>query len=136
MWDLATGQPIRRLPCRMAFVTAVTISPDGRFVAMGSLNGGVAVWHTPDASRVLVGGDRSLAVYSVTSASKPVLTAQLLTSARITAVAVNTVMPQYALFGTASGQVAYVRLAPDGNVEPWTSAVRAHSRTPWSRASR
>jgi hypothetical protein len=64
-----------------------------------------------------VGGNGSLTAYLVRAGRKGVPTVQLLIDSRVTAVAVNPAMPRYALFGTASGQVAYVRLGatPGGN---------------------
>ena len=131
IWDLTSGEPLGRLPGDRAVITAVAISADGLTVALGYLGGGVTMWDvptrnlgasmkhagrvtalalTPHADHVIVGGECSLSAYPLPPArpAKPI--ARLFTRSRVSAVAVNPVMPRYVLFGTALGQVAYVRL--------------------------
>jgi len=67
---------------------------------------------TPSGGRLLVGAD-TLAVYDLTGVELPRLLAELFTSHEITALVVNPVMPDYALFGAAGGQVAYIQLPVD-----------------------
>jgi len=131
VWDLATGELIHRLPSRSSEVTAVAVSADGLTAATGSLSGDVAVWDTrtgtavirftrpttitalaltPEADRVIVGCDLALTVHPIAASQPGRPVASLYTRDRVTAAAVNPVMPRYLLFGTALGQVAYVRL--------------------------
>jgi hypothetical protein len=131
VWDLNTGESIRHLSCRGSEVTAVAVSADGRTAATGSLTGDIRVWDiqtgavvlsfaqpgtvgalalTPKADRVIVGCDLGLTVHRIATCRQVGRVADLYTGYPVTAAAVNPVMPGYVLFGTANGQVAYVRL--------------------------
>ena len=76
---------------------------------------------TPAADRLMAGGHRSLTVYPVPAgvADRPgapeQAVARLVTPYRVTAIAVNPARPRYVLFGTAAGQVAYIRLPETGS---------------------
>jgi AAA ATPase domain len=135
VWDLVLGEPVLRLPCKSNLITAVAITPEATVAATGSYAGDVTVWNldsgepmvrlpgqmtvtslalSPTADRLLVGTD-CLSVYRLTSVptestGSARLLARLWTSHNVTAVAFNPAMPDYALFGGAGGQVAYVRL--------------------------
>jgi hypothetical protein len=132
IWDLTAGEPDMRLPCRTRMVTAVAITPDGRAAAAALFGGGVVVWDlttgqpvaelprwtpvaalalTPAADRLLVGDGSVLEVHALAGPSAGARTDRLITHHRVTALAVNPVMPDYALLGTAFGQVAYVRMS-------------------------
>jgi WD40 repeat protein len=132
VWDLTAGEPVLRLPCR-TLVTAVAITPDASVAATGSAHGDVTVWDlatgmprirlssgtrvcslalTPAADRLVVGSE-SLTVYALTPAGVARRTAELFTSDAVTAAMINPVMPDYLLFGGASGQIVYVRLPVD-----------------------
>jgi WD40 repeat protein len=123
-------------------VTALAVSEDGRTVAVGEYGGAISIWDvataavrhrlthsgivtalalTPAADRVVAGGERSLTVYPLPPETPDEPVARLVTPYRVTAAAVNPAMPRYVLFGTAAGQVAYVRL-PDA--PPSHEAVR------------
>ncbi len=45
LWDVATGKKIGPMPSRRALCPA--ISPDGVHLAVGGLNGVIALWRTP-----------------------------------------------------------------------------------------
>jgi len=131
VWDLVTGELVHRLPSRSSEVTAVAVSADGLTAATGSLSGDVSIWDTrtgmavihftrpasitalaltPEADRVIVGCDLALTVHPIAASQPGRPMASLYTRDRVTAAAVNPVMPRYLLFGTALGHVAYVRL--------------------------
>jgi hypothetical protein len=44
LWDVDTGQELRRFPGTAELVHAVTFSPDGRFAAAGGGGGGIRLW--------------------------------------------------------------------------------------------
>jgi hypothetical protein len=142
VWDLDVGERVTRLPSRSLVITALAISGDGSTVAIGDYGGGISVWDvatatprhrfiqsdlvtalalTPAADRLVAGGHRSLTVYPVPAgiADRPgapeQAVARLVTPYRVTAIAVNPAMPRYVLFGTAAGQVAYIRLPETGS---------------------
>jgi WD40 repeat protein len=129
VWDLTAGEPTLRLHCQIGFITSIAVTPDARIAAVASRYGEVIVWDlttgtrlaglrhstsvnalalTPDGRRVLVCGDE-LVVHDLTEVSTPAI-ARLVPNDWVTAVAVNPLMPTYALIGTAFGQVAYLRL--------------------------
>ncbi len=131
IWDLQVGEPINRLTCRAGLLTAVDITVDGWTAATGSITGDIVLWDvatglpvhrltcpgvvcalafTPCGRRLLVGDHSSLWVYVVPAVSQPSPVARLVTRSRVTALAVNPALPSYVLCGTASGQVAYVRI--------------------------
>ena len=91
VWDLVTGTPRSKLLGRTT-VRSLALSPAG--------------------DRLLIGAD-TLAVYELCGVELPRLLAELFTSHSVTALVVNPVMPDYALFGAAGGQVGYVRLPVD-----------------------
>jgi len=131
IWDLQVGEPLLRLNCRAGLLTAVDITVDGWTAATGSITGDVVLWDvatglpvhrltcpgvvsalafTPSGKRLLIGDHTSLWVYVVPAVSQPSLVARLITRSRVAALAVNPALPSYVLCGTASGQVAYVRI--------------------------
>ena len=133
IWDLTIGEAAMRLDCRWPLVGAVAIGADGMTVATAGQGGEITIWETmtgrplqsftvpapiaslalvPNADRVVVGGNCSLAVYGFGSGAVGGLLASLGTRHRVTAIAVNPVLPTYVLFGTISGQVAYVHIPP------------------------
>jgi WD40 repeat protein len=130
VWDLAGGEPLGRLPAAAVPVTAVAITPDARTVATAGFDGRVTVWDlltggqrvavaagsmvralalSPSGDRLLVGAE-TLAVYDLDDARGAVRLGALRPAHPVTAVTFNPAMPEYALFGGAFGQVAYVRL--------------------------
>jgi WD40 repeat protein len=131
IWDLQVGEPIFRLTCRAGMLTAVDMSSDGWTAATGSVTGDVILWDvstglplhrlscpgtvcalalSPCGKRIIVGDHASLSVYAIPDVSQPPPIARLITRTRVTAVALNPAFPSYVLCGTASGQVAYVRI--------------------------
>jgi WD40 repeat protein len=44
LWDMATGQPLKRLSGHKDAVTSVTFSPDGKTFASGSYDGTIILW--------------------------------------------------------------------------------------------
>lgn len=139
VWDVTAGEPMIRLTCGLDLITSVAVTPDGRRVAAASLSGEVIVWDlvlglrlptvhypgavnalalTTDGGRVLLGGDE-LVVHDLTDPAVPEVV-RLVPNDWVTALAVNPMMPTYALIGTAFGQVAYVRLpARTGRRDLW-----------------
>jgi hypothetical protein len=136
VWDLRQATPILRLPCRAQLLTAVAMAPTGRYAATNSLDGLVTLWDVasavplaqfatdpttaalalaPDGDRLFVGGD-GFAVYALRGPACGQTIARLTTHYRVTALAVNPTMPQYVLFGTSSGQVAYVQAPHLGDI--------------------
>jgi WD40 repeat protein len=141
VWDLTAGEPALRLLCSLGVITSVAVTPDARTAAVASRHGEIVVWDlvtgtrlaglrhpgavnalalTPDSGRLLVCGDELL-VHDLTAVATPTI-ARLVPNDWVTAVAVNPLMPTYALIGTAFGQVAYLRLP-----EPTTSHRRTRS---------
>lgn len=131
VWDLSQRKPVRRLPGLAMLLTAIAISMDG-LVAAGSFTSEVVIWETstgrirhrfshpervsalaltPAGDQVVIGTDGSLTARSIAGDRLAEPFARLLVRSRVTAAEINPAMPQYVLFGTAFGQVAYVSLA-------------------------
>lgn len=56
LWNLATGAELRKIDARNIEVTALAISPDGRFVAAGGDDGRIRVWSIASGEKVLDAG--------------------------------------------------------------------------------
>jgi hypothetical protein len=65
LWDLETGQEIRSYLGATAMITAVTVSPDGKWVLAGSAEGGVHVWDLESARPIMRIGKRLPHVYAI-----------------------------------------------------------------------
>ena len=99
VWDISHAIALRRVRVPSA-VCSLALAPDGTWL--------------------LVGGEWGLTLYRVDDghadphqANEPGsadVIALLSTPSQVTALAVNPAMPEHALFGTAGGQVAYIRL--------------------------
>jgi WD40 repeat protein len=59
VWDAASGEELRRLEVRNAFVTTVDASPDSRLVATGSSDGLIRIWELWSTEQMLELAKRS-----------------------------------------------------------------------------
>ena len=138
LWDLRTmAQPLLHLPHQAGRVTAVALTADGQYAATAVDDGEITLWDlatgdarlrlrhghmvtalclTPQADRLIAGDEEAMTVHAVienTDATVPSTdppVARLVTRARVTALAANPAFAGHVLFGTAMGQVAYVRV--------------------------
>jgi WD40 repeat protein len=136
----APREPILRLPQQAGRVIAVAVSADGARVAAACGTGDVTVWDvktarvrlrlhhergvtalclTPTGHRIVLGDAESATVHAITrgragngatSRGRDTVVGHLATRARVTALAANPALPSDVILGTASGQVAYIRV--------------------------
>jgi WD40 repeat protein len=135
LWALEDdAEPLWRSPRQPERVTSLALTADGRHGASAIANGEVTVWDlstgqvhlrlrhtslvttlclTPPGDRLVIGDDETLTVIDTTIASGAARageTARLVVRAAVTAIAANPVLDRFVLLGTASGQIAYVRV--------------------------
>jgi hypothetical protein len=135
LWALEDdAKPLWRSPRQPERVTSVALTADGHHGAAAIANGEVTLWDlltgqvrlrlrhttlvtavclTPPGDRLVIGDNETLTVLDATIASSATRardTARLVVRAAVTALAANPVLDRLVLFGTASGQVTYVRV--------------------------
>lgn len=70
LWDVSTGQPLRRIRAHMARVNCVSFNEDSSVFISGSLDGTVKIWdsksHSRESIQVLDEAKDSISYFAVT----------------------------------------------------------------------